>query len=90
VTEFNRDVVSGPARARLERVADVYERIGFAAEFAPGELDARAAEHMLSAALANPFRTNNRRPADEAEIRALLAHAGAPAIADDAHPGARP
>lgn len=76
--EFNRRVVDARARSRLDRVAELYERIGFAAAFEPGKLDARAAEHMVRAAMSNPFRTNDRRVASEADIRALLARAGAP------------
>src|SRR5579875_116879 len=75
VAEFNLPAVRPRFREELRRLADLYERIGFSARFAPSELPAAGVDAMVAAALANPFRENNCRPAGEPELRALLAAA---------------
>jgi len=77
IAAFNREAVGGAAGQSLDALDALYERIGFTPRFAPGEVDAVAAERMIAAALDNPFRLNNRRRAEEAELRMLLAQAGA-------------
>lgn len=77
VGAFNRAAVRPQAAAAIERLPALYERIGFQARFSPGELDRAGVEAMVAAALANPFRQNNCRPASEDELREILASAGA-------------
>jgi alcohol dehydrogenase class IV len=77
VAAFNEPVLGGRAAATVAAGLDVYDAIGFAGRFAPGEIPADAAEAMVTAALGNPFRTNDLRLADGDELRAILAAAGA-------------
>jgi alcohol dehydrogenase class IV len=77
VAAFNRAVVPPAAIPYLDGLAELYDNLDFAAQFAPGEVDEAAAQLMIDAALGNPFRLNNRRKADESDLRALLAEAGA-------------
>jgi alcohol dehydrogenase class IV len=77
VAAFNEPVLCPEAAQEIAHLPDFYEEIGFTARFADGELSGDDAELMVTAALANPFTANNRRPAREAEIRGLLAAAGA-------------
>jgi alcohol dehydrogenase class IV len=79
VAAFNADVISPAAAEEIGRLGELYERIGFDAAFRDGEIAAGDAEHLVTAGLRNPFRHNNRRLAEEADIRALLERAGAPA-----------
>jgi alcohol dehydrogenase class IV len=78
VAAFNGPALAGEAAAEAARVDELYREIGFQARFADGELSAGDAELMVAAALGNPFLANNARAAGEAELRALLAQAGAP------------
>ncbi len=75
VARFNRPAVRPDAERRIEALAPLYERIGFAASFGPGELSDADVEAMVAAAMANPFRVNNCRVASEDELRAILAAA---------------
>jgi alcohol dehydrogenase class IV len=75
VAAFNLPVLEGAAAAEISQLPEFLERIGFRARFDPGELSETDAEAMVTAALANPFTANNRRPAGEAELRELLAAA---------------
>ena len=77
VAAFNRPALDGPAAGALDGLDELYATIGFDARFAPGEVSAADAELMVTAALGNPFRENNRRRADADELRELMAVAGA-------------
>jgi alcohol dehydrogenase class IV len=77
VAAFNRDAASPRARPHLDALPALYEEIGFEPRFGRGEVDPVAARRMIRAALGNPFRLNNLRHADEADLRALLRGAGA-------------
>jgi alcohol dehydrogenase class IV len=77
VADYNRPVVVPEAEPHVTGVRDLYDRIGFEAAFAAGELSAQDADLMVAAALVNPFLTNNRRPAGEPELRELMAQTGA-------------
>lgn len=89
VASFNAPVLDEVAAREIARLPAFYERIGFEPSFAGGELDAAGAEAMIAAALSNPFRDTNRRPADEADLRELMAAAGAP-VATSAGPRGGP
>jgi alcohol dehydrogenase class IV len=78
VADYNRPVVAAEAAPQVAGVRELYDRIGFEASFAPEELSAADAGLMVAAALGNPFLANNRRAAGEAELRDLMAQAGAP------------
>jgi len=58
-----------------EQLDELYAQIGFEARFRPGELSARDVDAMVAAAMSNPFRGNNVRASDEADVRAILARA---------------
>jgi alcohol dehydrogenase class IV len=73
VAEFNRPVLRDEVVREVDELPAFYERVGFEPRFA-GQVDD---ELMVAAALENPFRANNARSAGEAELRALLAAAGA-------------
>ncbi len=77
VAAFNRGMVAPPVAAEIDSLAALYEEIGFAARFGPGEVGEAGAAAMVAAAMANPFRENNRREAGEDELRELLRVAGA-------------
>lgn len=76
VAAFNADVVSPDAAAEIARLDDLYAEIGFDAAFAAGELGPAGIERMVAAGMRNAFRHNNRRLAEEADIRRLLERAG--------------
>jgi alcohol dehydrogenase class IV len=78
VADFNAPVLDDRAAREIEKLPAFYERLGFVPRFAGGELTEAAGEAMIAAALANPFRHTNRRPADESDLRRLMAKAGAP------------
>jgi alcohol dehydrogenase len=78
VAAFNAPVVSDEAAAEIGHLDDLYERIGFPASFAAEEVGPAEVEHMVVAGMRNAFRQNNRRLAEEGDIRRLLAQAGAP------------
>jgi alcohol dehydrogenase class IV len=73
VAEFNRPALRDEVVREIEELPGVYEQIGFNARFT----DDVDSELMVAAALENPFLTNNARAAGEAELRAVLAAAGA-------------
>ncbi|HEX3736953.1 MAG TPA: iron-containing alcohol dehydrogenase, partial [Solirubrobacterales bacterium] len=75
VAAFNEPELSDPARREIEHLPALLAEVGFTARFKPGELDDEGAASMVAAALQNPFTANNLRPADEADLRALLAAA---------------
>jgi alcohol dehydrogenase class IV len=77
VAAFNRDLVAEPVAAEIDALAELYGEIGFEARFGAGEVSVAGAAAMFAAAMDNPFRLNNRREADEEELRELLAAAGA-------------
>jgi alcohol dehydrogenase class IV len=76
VAEFNRPALSDEAAREIEQLPAFYEQIGFDAWFA-GAVSPHDANLMVAAALENPFLANNAREASEADLRALLAAAGA-------------
>jgi alcohol dehydrogenase class IV len=67
VAEFNRPALTGEVLGEIDALAPLYARIVFAARLPPG-----VTERMVAAAMGNPFRANNLRPADADELRALL------------------
>jgi alcohol dehydrogenase class IV len=73
VARFNQPAVRSEVEHEIDRLDALYARIGFEPRFAPGELADDAVEAMVSAALANPFRRNNCRLAEETDLRAILA-----------------
>ncbi|HEY2600719.1 MAG TPA: iron-containing alcohol dehydrogenase [Thermoleophilaceae bacterium] len=77
VAEFNRPVLDERTERELEQLPGFYESIGFEARFAPDEIGAARADAMVAAAMSNPFRQTNRRPSSEADLRGLMAAAGA-------------
>jgi alcohol dehydrogenase class IV len=77
VARFNRARVREELARELDQLAALYSRIGFTDRFVAGELEPRHVDSMVAAALANPFRQNNCRPAGEEDLRAILAAAGA-------------
>ncbi|MEA2180786.1 MAG: alcohol dehydrogenase [Solirubrobacteraceae bacterium] len=78
VAAFNEPALRPEVRAEVAELQPLYDRIGASGTFAAGELSAEGAESMVVAALENPLRGNNVVPAGEAELRGLLAGAGAP------------
>jgi alcohol dehydrogenase class IV len=78
VAAFNEPALGAAARGEIRALGALYASLGIEARWLPGELDARGVERMIEAALGNPFRRNNSRHADEADLRAILAAAGAP------------
>jgi alcohol dehydrogenase class IV len=72
VAHFNQPALRPEVQELTARLSELYTRIGFADQFAPGELTADGVEAMVSAALANPFRRNNCRIAEEDDLRAIL------------------
>jgi len=90
VAAFNRTEVGSRAAAHLDALESVYELVGFEPRFGPGEVGPAEASQMIAAALGNPFRLNNRRLAEEAELRDLLAVAGAELPLADGKEGASP
>jgi alcohol dehydrogenase class IV len=78
VAAFNQEVVDGAAAEEIACLDGFYDEVGFTARFAEGALSTSDAELMVTAALANPFTANNRRPVGEPDLRAVLAAAGAP------------
>lgn len=73
VAEFNRPALRDSVAREIEELPGFYERIGFDARFTDG-VDG---ELMVAASLKNPFLANNARQASEADLRGLLAAAGA-------------
>jgi alcohol dehydrogenase class IV len=78
VAAFNAPRLRPEVLAEVAELEPFYERIGAPSAFADGELSPEGAESMVAAALENPLRANNVVPAEEADLRALLARAGAP------------
>jgi alcohol dehydrogenase class IV len=78
VAAFNRSAVGAQAASEIDALDALYRAIGFGTSFARDELSAHDGERMLAAAMSNPFRANNLRAAEESDLRALLARAGAP------------
>jgi alcohol dehydrogenase class IV len=78
VAAFNAPVLDDAAADEVATLPALYDRLGVRGGFAADDLSSEDAELMVAAALANPFLHNNRRPADERELRALMAAAGAP------------
>lgn len=81
VADFNRAVVPAAAQPLLARLPGLYADVGFEPTFGPHG-DALTARRLLDAALRNPLRLNNRRAAEEAHVRSILAAAGAPVPGD--------
>jgi alcohol dehydrogenase class IV len=75
VARFNQPAVRADVEHESAKLTALYARIGFTERFAPGELTADGVDAMVSAALANPFRANNRRLAEEADLRAIVSGA---------------
>lgn len=77
VAAFNGPVLRAVVALIVEGLDPLYERIGFVARFAGGELTPAGADAMVAAALDNPFRELNCRLAGEPDLRAILHAAGA-------------
>jgi alcohol dehydrogenase class IV len=77
VASFNLPVVAEDTRAEIAKLDGLYGDLGIDPAWRPGELEPGSAHRMIDAALANPFRTNNRRETDEDDLRAILAATGA-------------
>ena len=85
VAAFNRPQVEAATASEIVELDALYEAIGFHALFAPGELSAHDAELMVGAAMSNPFRANNVRASERAELHAILQSAGAAAASRSQH-----
>jgi alcohol dehydrogenase class IV len=72
VARFNQPALRAEVQQLTGRLTTLYARIGFQERFAAGELSSGGVEAMVSAALANPFRRNNCRIAEEDDLRAIL------------------
>jgi alcohol dehydrogenase class IV len=79
IAAFNRPVLSAEALAEVDALAGLYAELGFEARFDADALPPGAAEAMVTAALGNPFRDNNRRRAVGRQLHELVAQAGVPA-----------
>jgi alcohol dehydrogenase class IV len=77
VAEYNLPVLDPAAADEVARLPALMAQVDFQPRFAAGELAEADVEAMIAAALSNPFAENNRRPAGEADLRGLLAAAGA-------------
>lgn len=77
VARFNAPVLDPAHRRYLQAVDQLYDRVGFAGQFAPGELDDATLAAMLTASTAHPFRLNNARPSTDEQVIALLREASA-------------
>ena len=75
VAAFNGPFLADPARREIEHLPALLEEVGFEARFRPEELGDEGAASMVAAALQNPFTANNLRPAEESDLRNLLAAA---------------
>ncbi len=75
VAAFNREALRPQALAEADRIAPLYERIGFEPSFRPGELDDEAVASVIEVALASPLHLNNSRHATAGELAGLLAGA---------------
>jgi alcohol dehydrogenase class IV len=78
VAAFNAPRLRPEVLAEVAELEPFYDRIGVSATFAAGELSPDDAESMVVAALENPLRANNVVAAGDAQLRAVLARAGAP------------
>jgi alcohol dehydrogenase class IV len=63
----------------VEQLSELYARVAFVASFDEADLPPDAQSAMVTAAMANPFKDNNRRPATASQLREILASAGVPA-----------
>ena len=77
VATFNLPVVDEAARAEIGSLESLYASLGIEARWGPDELESRAAESMVEAALSSPFFANNRRVAQASDLRAILVASGA-------------
>jgi alcohol dehydrogenase class IV len=75
VAEFNRPVLTGEARAWIDRLPALYREVAFEPNF---HVEDAVADELLAAGRRHYLRTNNRRPASDADLRAILEAAGAP------------
>jgi len=82
VARFNAPLLAPEARAVLPLVDGLYDELGLVASFTA--LDERSGastvdgRRMLEASARNPFRANNVRPTNDADLIDLLSAAGAP------------
>lgn len=73
VAAFNEAALADEARREIEHLPALLDQVAFTPRFAADELSDEGAASMVAAALQNPFTANNARPADEADLRELLA-----------------
>jgi alcohol dehydrogenase class IV len=78
VAAFTREAARPEVRALIDRIASLYEHIGFEPAFVPGELDASQVKSMVEVALAAPLNVNNARQAGERDLFRILEQAGSP------------
>lgn len=78
VAAFNRPALSADVLGEVEQLPELYARVGFEARFDEAQLPADAQTAMVAAAIGNPFKDNNRRPANAGQLREILAAAGVP------------
>lgn len=74
IATINRSALAPEARRLVDRVAPLYERLGFVARFDEGVADREA---MLAASAGHAFRLNNAYEATDDELRDALTAAGA-------------
>jgi alcohol dehydrogenase len=77
VAAFNDPVLRPEVRAEVVRLNTLYAHLGFTPRFAAGELAAEQVERIVAAVSGHQFQLNNGREATEADVRAILASAGA-------------
>lgn len=78
VAAFNYPELDPAARARVDRLGDLYAELEFEPRFGDDELGPADTAAMVEAAATHVFRENNARSADEADLREVLGAAGAP------------
>ena len=76
VAGFNRGELSREGQELVDRIDELYHRIGFEARFDAGQAQAEA---MIDASRGHVFRNNNARNSSDGELHELLRLAGAAA-----------
>ena len=76
VGEFNREAMDSRHVGYLDSICTLFDEIGFAGSFQPGDLGPDAATAIVTASTGHPFRANNVRDSTDEEIAAILTAAG--------------
>ena len=84
VAAYNYEAVSPRTQKQLDRLTPLYERIDFDPHFGADEIDAAAAESMVTVAMMAPLSANNVRQPTADELHGLLRATGAGQVASGA------